>query len=256
MLGDTLEKIAFEKAGIIKRNVPIVIGEIKNETRSVFIDVSEKMNAPIYLASYAFSAEYSSYTDDFRQIFNINKGGEIIYSGMKTDLTGLYQKKNIVTAIQAIEIMKDAYDLTSEIIYEGILNVKKNTGLRGRWEVLQKTPLIICDTGHNEDGISEVVKQMQLISYKKLHFVIGTVNDKDIDKILSLLPKNAIYYFTKADIPRALSEKILQAQASDFKLFGDSYPTVKEAFEAAKKAAEPDDFIFVGGSTFVVAEVI
>lgn len=256
MLGNTLEQIAFEKAGIIKKNVPIVIGETTNKTRSVFIEAATMKNAPIYLADYNLSAEYSFHTQDFKQVFNINKGGEIYYASLKTDLGGLYQKKNIVTALQAIDILKDAYNLSKENIYDAILNVCQITGLRGRWEILSTEPTCICDTGHNEDGIKEIVKQIQLVDYKKLHFVYGTVNDKDIETILTLLPKDAIYYFTKAQIPRALDENILQKKASQFNLAGNSYATVAEAIADAKKNAAKDDLIFIGGSTFIVAEAI
>jgi len=256
MLGNTIEKITVEKAGIIKRNVPIVIGETTNKTRSIFIETAEQNNAPIYLADYTFSADYSFNTSDFKQVFNVNKGGEIYYTSLKTDLAGIYQKKNIVTALQAIDILKDTYDITKEHIYSGLLNVCENTGFRGRWEILNKTPLTICDTGHNEDGIKEITKQMQLITFDKLHFIFGTVNDKDIENILLLLPKNAEYYFTKANIPRALDENILQEKASNFGLKGETFSTVKGAFDEAKNNAAPNDLIFIGGSTFVVAEVL
>ena len=256
MLGNTIEKIAVEKAGIIKRNVPVVIGETTNKTRSIFIETAEQNNAPIYLADYTFSADYSFNTSDFKQVFNVNKGGETYYTSLKTDLAGIYQKKNIVTALQAIDILKDTYGITNEHIYSGLLNVCKDTGFRGRWEILNITPLTICDTGHNEDGIKEITKQMQLLTFDKLHFIFGTVNDKDLENILLLLPKNAEYYFTKANIPRALDENILQEKASVFGLKGETFSTVKEAFDKAKNNAAPNDLIFIGGSTFVVAEVL
>ncbi len=255
-LGDTLEKIAGEKAGIIKPNIPVVIGEADSGTRGVFIKRADEMSAPLHLASLVFSAENALGNTDEGSIFNIFKGGRLYFAGLKTDLKGIYQKKNIVTVLQTLEILQNLLKIDTNKIFSGLSKVQQNTGFKGRWQVLGKNPLIVCDTGHNEAGISEVVSQIRLQKFKQLHFVLGTVNDKDISKILHLLPKDAFYYFTKASIPRALNEKLLADRAVEFGLVGNSYSTVNEAYTAAKKNAENDDMIFIGGSTFVVAEVV
>ncbi len=255
-LGDTLEKIAGEKAGIIKPNIPVVIGEADSGTRGVFIKRADEMSAPLHLASLVFSAENALGNTDEGSIFNIFKGGRLYFAGLKTDLKGIYQQKNIVTVLQTLEILQNLLKIDTNKIFSGLSKVQQNTGFKGRWQVLGKNPLIVCDTGHNEAGISEVVSQIRLQKFKQLHFVLGTVNDKDISKILHLLPKDAFYYFTKASIPRALNEKLLADRAVEFGLVGNSYSTVNEAYTAAKKNAENDDMIFIGGSTFVVAEVV
>lgn len=255
-LGDTLEKIAGEKAGIIKPNIPVVIGEADSGTRGVFIKRADEMSAPLHLASLVFSAENALGNTDEGSIFNIFKGGRLYFAGLKTDLKGIYQQKNIVTVLQTLEILQNMLKIDTNHIFSGLSKVQQNTGFKGRWQVLGKKPLIVCDTGHNEAGISEVVSQIRLQKFKQLHFVLGTVNDKDIGKILQILPKDAFYYFTKALIPRALNEKLLADRAVEFGLVGNSYSTVNEAYTAAKKNAENDDMIFIGGSTFVVAEVV
>ncbi len=255
-LGETVEQIAHEKAGIIKRNVPVVIGETTDSTRSIFINKAEEKDAPIYLADYLYSAHYSLKTIENRQVFNINKGGELCYQDFTTDLLGVYQKKNVITALQSIDIMKDTYNITIFDIFKGFENVCLNTGFKGRWQIYGENPSIICDTGHNIDGINEIVNQLKSISYKKLHIIYGTVNDKKLDKILALLPVKAEYYFTKANIPRSMDENELAHIAGNYNLKGETFPTVNEAFNRAKENAGPDDLIFIGGSTFVVAEVV
>ncbi len=257
MLGNTLPEIASEKAGIIKYNVPLVIGEAQNETLNIFTDKANELNAPIYLASYGYSADYSFLSPDYKQqMFNIYKGGSMYYENLKTDLIGLYQKKNIITVLQAVEVLRGGFDISDEALYAGIAKVKKNTGFAGRWQIMGANPMIVADTAHNEQGLQEVLKQIETVPHKKLHFVIGMVNDKNADTILMMLPKSAVYYFTKADMPRALSEKILADKALDYSLEGASYPTVADAVSAAKASAAPEDLIFIGGSTFVVAEAI
>ncbi len=256
ILGNTVKKIANEKAGIIKHNIPIVIGETSSKTRSVFIEKAEDMNAQIYLADYLYSAHYRQINIDNKQVFNIYKGGELFFENIKTDLLGSYQQKNIITALQAIDILKTNFTISKDDMYEGFANVIKKTGIRGRWQILGKEPLIISDTGHNEDGISAVVKQMETLTYKKLHFVYGAVNDKKLDKILNLLPRKAEYYFTEANIPRAFDRYKLKEQAEKFNLKGKTYPSVKNALMSAKSKAKTNDLIFVGGSTFVVTEVL
>jgi dihydrofolate synthase/folylpolyglutamate synthase len=257
LLGDTLGKIALEKAGIIKRNVPVVIGETHPETEVIFKGIAKKMTSPIQFADKQFKTEDSIYTPDAKQEFSILNGGELVYENLRLDLLGKYQSKNVCTLLAAIEVLQNkGWDISESAIRKGLENVTNNTGLLGRWQVLGANPLIICDTGHNEGGIREIVAQLKITTYKKLHIVIGMVNDKDINGVLYLLPKEAQYYFTKAGIPRALDEKQLMKQAANFNLKGLSYPTVKEAFAAARKNSSPEDLIIILGSTFIVAEVL
>jgi len=255
-LGDSIEKIAIEKAGIIKPNIPVVIGESNKITEPVFHRFAKKNDAEIYLADKNLNIKKIKKKLDY-QVFNIRKSDKVIYNNLHTDLLGNYQGKNIITALQAIEILNDlGYNISNEIIRKAFKSVNKTTGLTGRWHIIGNNPLIICDTGHNEAGIKSIVNQLNEQSFNKLHFIFGAVSDKNIDKILLLLPKKAKYYFTKANIPRALDEKILKFKADKFNLNGDSYATVKSAFDFAKKSAGKNDLIFIGGSTYIVAEII
>lgn len=232
-LGDTLEKIAYEKAGIIKQDVPVIIGETQTDIQHVFIESANLLNANIYFAD------------------------QIINKVLDSDLRGSYQAKNIKTVLAAInELKKVGFKILDNDIKIGLLNVVKNSGLMGRWQTLNENPKIICDTGHNEAGIKEVVSQLKGLKFNQLHFVIGVVNDKEIDSILVQLPKNALYYFCQAKIPRALNVEELQQKAIYYGLKGNIYNSVIEALNTAKDAAVADDLIFVGGSTFVVAEVL
>lgn len=232
-LGETIQEIAGEKAGIIKANVPVIISEEQEDIKAIFIDKANTLNAPIYFASNIVNTNYES------------------------DLKGIYQTKNIKGVVLAISILRESGWLISEDnLKNGLLNVVKNTGLLGRWQTLSTNPLIICDTGHNEAGIREVLVQLNVIKYNKLHIVFGAVNDKSIDKILALLPKTASYYFCQAKIPRALDVNELSVLAKEKGLIGFSYKSVEEALASAKQNATQQDLIFVGGSTFVVAEVV
>ena len=235
LLGNTLEQIAAEKAGIIKPTTPVVIGETQPESAPVFKSVALAQNAPIFFADT-----------------------ELVGRTLPTcALKGIYQTKNSRTVLVALaQLQQKGFDITDAAIEQGFLEVVERTGLQGRWQVLGTNPTIVCDTGHNEGGIRLVVEQLTQQSFERLHIVFGMVSDKKIDHVLALLPKNAVYYFTKAQIPRALDEKILQAQAATFGLTGTSYASVNEALEAAKNNASARDFIFVGGSNFVVAEII
>ncbi|MBN1253210.1 MAG: bifunctional folylpolyglutamate synthase/dihydrofolate synthase [Bacteroidales bacterium] len=256
-LGDTIEKIAIEKAGIIKEKTSVVIGETNIESKNVFVEKSKENNADIFFADQLFKIDYSMNTIDEKQSFNVYKSNKLVLENLKIDLLGNYQKHNLKTALSCIDILnKKGYNLSKQNIYSGFENIKLNTGLNGRWQILGRNPRIVGDTGHNEAGIREVVEQIKKTPYKELHMIIGVVNDKNIENILSLLPKEAVYYFTKANIPRALDEKILMNEASNFNLFGESYSKVSDALKSAKKNAGENDFIFVGGSTFVVAEVV
>ncbi len=255
-LGDTIEKIAGEKAGIIKKSIPVIIGESQKETKQVFLHKAKEHNAPLYFADETFRIDYALQTIDEKQSFNVYKANDLLYPDLKIDLLGLYQKKNLITSLQAIDILKAKFNIDKENIYQGLCNIQKNTGLKGRWQIIGRNPRIVCDTGHNEAGIREVLNQIKNTPYRKLYMVIGVVNDKNIDTILSLLPKDAEYIFTKASIPRALNEKELALKAKKFELKGISTSNVWEALEIAKSKAEAPDMIFVGGSTFVVADII
>jgi len=232
-LGNTLGAIAFEKGGIIKPNVPVVIGETQEETKRVFVDLATKNKADITFADQQVSNNYVS------------------------DLKGDYQVKNIQTVVTAIKILQQKnYNISTSNIKEGLSQVIKNTGLLGRWQVLNQEPKVVCDTGHNREGLVYVMKQLSSEVYNHLHIVFGVVNDKDLESIIDLLPKNATYYFCKPDISRGLDAEELRAFFSKHNLIGKSYKSVDEAYKVAKEKAEIDDFIFIGGSTFVVAEII
>ena len=255
-LGNTIKKIALEKAGIIKGNIPVVIGETHEESSKVFLEIAKNNNSKIYFADKEYRIDYSMLSEDYKQIFNVEKQNKIIYKGLKTDLLGLYQKKNVISSLKAIDIISKEYKISKENIYNGLLNVQKNTGFAGRWNILEYNPLIVADTGHNIAGINEVINQLKATAYKKLHFIYGCVNDKDIDNILELLPKDAIYYFTEAKIPRALDAKKLQKKARAYNLFGEVFNNTNNALKKAKKNADKMDLILIGGSTFIVAELI
>ncbi|MFT7335908.1 MAG: dihydrofolate synthase/folylpolyglutamate synthase [Porticoccaceae bacterium] len=232
-LGNTLEAIAYEKAGIIKLENPVVIGEYRAETKEVFIKKAKECNSKIYFASDLISETYPS------------------------DLTGDYQIFNKKTALLTVNILKTQKDFsfTETHIEKGFLNVVKNTGLQGRWQQLGNSPKVVCDTAHNKEGLSIVLRQIQQETFEKLHIVLGVVNDKDLNQILPLFPKHAIYYFCKPNIPRGLETSVLQQKANNHDLHGNTYTSVLEAYSSAKMTATKDDFIFIGGSTFVVAEL-
>ncbi len=257
LLGGTLAKVAAEKAGIIKNNVPVVIGESLPETNNVFIQKAEETGSEIYFAdsNYNCLLGKQSGKKGEREFLIRAKTENREISGI-TPLGGDYQAKNLQTLFQVCECIKRLFDISDMSILKGIQNVISSTGLMGRWQILRKRPLMICDTGHNKEGIIYVIGQIGRINVKKVHFVIGFVSDKDLSLVLPLFPQNAQYYFTRASVPRALDEKILQKEASRFNLNGDCYPSVKMACEAALKNASPEDMIFVGGSTFIVADVL
>ncbi|MGJ8745661.1 bifunctional folylpolyglutamate synthase/dihydrofolate synthase [Polaribacter sp.] len=229
-LGETLPEIAFEKAGIIKNKVPVVIGEEQEAVKSVFIAKAEECKALISFAS-----------DDA--------------AFYKTDLLGNYQQKNTKTAVTAIKKLS-GFKISTENIEKGLLHVVKNTSLKGRWQILQEKPKVICDTAHNKDGLRIVLKQLEKEVYNKIHFVLGVVSDKKLEEVLPLFPEEAVYYFCKPDIPRGMSEVVLKEKAQEFNLIGKKYSSVKNAFKSALHNANQEDIIYVGGSTFVVAEII
>lgn len=255
-LGNTLTKIATEKAGIIKQGVPVVIGETHPETKPVFLNAASIHQSPITFADKDFSLSKVILKDN-------QLTGDILFdhqpylSGITSPLIGDYQRKNLLTVCAAVEALKQMnIVLENDKVKKGIANVIKNTHLMGRWQILSKTPLTICDTGHNEDGIRYVLQQIAHTPHKKLHFVLGMVNDKDVDKVLTMLPKDAEYYLCKANIPRGLEVEILSAKAKQHHLSFSCYPSVPLALQSARKKAEKDDLVFVGGSTFTVAECV
>ncbi len=256
-LGDTLPQIAAEKAGIIKANTPVVIGQSQKDIEDVFKTKAKELNSDIYFADKYYSIDYSTVSLSEKQIFQVYCGDKLVYSDLQLDLLGVYQKHNLITALKAVDVINEQEVMIPKTdIYKGLSNVSKLTGLRGRWQTIGYNPRVVCDTGHNEAGISNILNQIKNIAYKKLHIVFGLVNDKNVDKILEMLPTDAHYYFCKASIPRALDENSLQLKANEFNLFGKAYSTVDLALQAAKNNADKDDFIFVGGSTFVVADCL
>ena len=255
-LGDTRAKIAYEKAGIIKPSIPVVIGETHPETQQVFIDKAQECHSPIYFADQIFDCDkihIESYTE---QRFDVWKNSKLYMEALETPLMGNYQQKNLTTTICAFDQLREKFDLSDNTIYDGIKKVIRNTHLMGRWQILDKDPLTIADTGHNVAGITEVVQQLAEMQYGKLHFVLGMVNDKDIDSVLQLLPHNAEYYFCKADIPRGLDANILAGKAFEMGLRGQVYESVSHAYRSAVNNAHFGDVVFIGGSNFTVAEVV
>jgi dihydrofolate synthase / folylpolyglutamate synthase len=257
-LGDTLEKIAKEKAGIIKEKTPVIVGETHSEIQEMFTEIAKQKNAEIQFADQKYFINYAMQSVDFKQVFNIEDAyGKIAFRNLTLDLLGAYQQKNLLTALTVIKkLQKLAMNIRETHLYQGMSNVIKNTGLLGRWQVLNHHPLTIADTGHNIEGLTYTIDQIKQTPHKRLHFVFGVVNDKNIDTILKILPKNAVYYFTRANIPRALDENVLAEKAKSAGFTGDTYPGVQIALQNAKKNASDNDLIFIGGSTFVVAEAI
>ena len=255
MLGNTLIEIAGEKAGIIKNQVPVIIGEEQPETKDVFISKSIQMNAHISFAEHHVTLE--KITENSETIdYNIFFDNKLWINNLSTDLKGPFQEKNIITGLHALKGLSELVSIDFEKVRSFFPTLKVATGYIGRWQKLGISPLIIADSAHNEAGIKIVVDALAKMQYKKLHIVLGFVNDKDISTILSLLPGDAIYYFAKANIPRGLNAIDLLKTAKDFNLSGRAYTSVRIAFAAARKIAKPDETIFIGGSIFVVAEVL
>jgi dihydrofolate synthase/folylpolyglutamate synthase len=256
-LGDTLEEIAYEKAGIIKRSVPVIIGESDRRTDNVFIRSAQKNNSEIFFADKIYNAVHGHYTTDDMQVFNIEKDGRIHYPGLKTDLLGSYQGRNVITTLAAIDVLKKrGFNIADIDIYNGLKKVITNTGLQGRWQVVGYNPRIVCDTAHNAEGFKLVISQIGDTPCRKLHIIIGFVKEKNLDDFLDIFPRNAVYYFTKPDIPRGLNENITMERAGRYGLKGKAYGSVMKAFNAARSSAAADDMIFIGGSTYVVAEFL
>ena len=252
LLGNTLEKIAGEKAGIIKSGIPAIVGARDKEYDYVFEERAASVNTTLSFAGEQWNVEKNPEGN-----YHLKRSSGEEFCNLSCELKGDYQRKNIPTVLETIPALRAAgLQITDEQVRTGISRVITNTGLHGRWQTLAQSPLTICDTGHNIDGITEIVQQLQKCQYERLHFVIGMVNDKDVDHVLCILPKDAIYYFTKASIPRAMNEEILAEKARTAGLHGTCYPTVATAYEAARQNATKQDMIYIGGSTFVVAEVL
>ncbi len=249
LLGDTLKKIAYEKAGIIKKDVPVVISQRQEEIQYVFENIAINVGTELSFASDHYIIEQAN-----SERFNVIKSGKVEIEGLKLDLKGNYQRLNIPGVLDTVGKLRE-FNIAENHIKNGLEHVIQNTGLKGRWQVLNKEPLIICDTGHNIDGVNMIIDQLSQYDFEKLHIVWGMVEDKSIDEVLTLLPVEAQYYFCAADIPRAKNAKLLANQASEFKLKGKEFDNVSEAIADAKKNASENDLIFIGGSTFVVAEI-
>ncbi|MFD2201277.1 bifunctional folylpolyglutamate synthase/dihydrofolate synthase [Shivajiella indica] len=253
-LGDTLPKIAGEKAGIIKPHVPVVISTKQEETTAVFLDKAEKSQSPISFAEENYPVKNIGKSETGKNLYKIQNGSKILF--YELDLLGNYQAKNLPGILNAIQVLKEkGWQISEENIAKGLSKVQKNTGLKGRWQILGESPWVVCDTGHNEDGIKYILEQIREYPFNQLYMVIGMVNDKDVTKILSMLPNKAYYIFCQANIPRAMDAFDLEKRAKEFELEGEVIQDVNEALETAKKKADKEDFIFVGGSTFVVAEI-
>jgi dihydrofolate synthase/folylpolyglutamate synthase len=256
-LGHTIEAIAGEKAGIIKLETPVVVGEFQPETSLVFKSKAEACESPIHFADQEYKVEPLVKEKPEEALYRVSRERKVLFDKLRTDLTGSYQSKNIATVLKSIDVLNSmGYDLNHKNLLEGLANVKRNTSLLGRWHILQQFPLIICDTAHNEAGLEWNLRELKSMDVENLHFVLGFVNDKDLDAILRLFPKSATYYFTRADIPRALSERDLKTKAEAYGLMGDAYPASAEALNEAETQAQSGDLIYVGGSTFLVSEVI
>ncbi|MEO7175170.1 MAG: folylpolyglutamate synthase/dihydrofolate synthase family protein [Saprospiraceae bacterium] len=257
LLGNTLPEIAFEKAGIIKHKTPVVIGEYQEESAQVFIDQAAKKEANIHFADQHLTCRKTGEIDGYA-LLEINDETGTHIENLQVQALGDYQTKNVVTVLQSLQLINQLtpFRCNQEQVREGFRNLISSTRFIGRWMQMGEHPKIVFDSGHNEAGIKLAMTQIQKSSFNQLHFVFGMVKDKDPQKILKLLPQDAIYYFAKADIPRGRDASELKEDAAKHGLIGEAYPSVQIAFDAAKSKANADDFVFVGGSIFIVAEVL
>ena len=255
ILGDTLEKIAYEKAGIIKPQVPVIVGAVLPETKDVFISKAKQEDAPLTITTdQSYVADWHHENHELKLAVANKKNEERL--SYYLDLTGIYQLKNILTVLETVkQLRQKGWNITEASLQKGLRHTKKITGLHGRWEVIHEQPLVVLDVGHNEDGIQQITEQLEITDHEDLHIVIGLVKDKEADKVLSLLPKHASYYFTRAQIPRALPEEQLAAKANGIGLKGHHYPDVNTALKTAVGYAKKKDLVLVCGSVFLVGEV-
>ena len=255
LLGDTLEKIAYEKAGIIKEEVPVVVGEMKEKSSGIFQEIADKNQAPLVFADQKRKA-INWYWLKNNLVVEVARGQEPDHKIYQLDLPGIYQVKNLVTVLESVEQLKrKGWKLPEESVLQGLKHAKKNTGLHGRWEIIQRSPMVVIDVAHNEDGMRELVEQIEITDHNELHMVIGFVRDKEIVKILDLLPRSAQYYFTQAQIPRALAADELKTEAEKLQLTGYAYKEVNAAIAAARDKAKSNDLVVVCGSVFLAGEV-
>ncbi len=255
LLGDTLEKIAGEKAGIIKNNIPVVVGEVLPETTPVFEEMANKKNSALIIASQKRSVTDWSWKDHLLEV-QVAEEHKTDHKVFQLDLPGIYQAKNLLTVLEAcFQLQNKGWQISNEHIHTALKKVKKINGLHGRWELIHQSPAVVMDVAHNEDGIRQLIRQIEITTYHNLHIILGMVNDKDVDKVLGLLPTNAHYYFTKAQIPRAMPEAQLATKAHSFDLKGTEWPEVNAALKAAIAGAHKDDLIIVCGSVFLVGEL-
>ncbi len=257
-LGNTLADIAREKAGIIKPYVPVVIGSMPAGVQNVFLEVAAQKDAPIYLAANNYSVENAYMTSNGKLAFSVYHRGEIYYKDLKFGLVGQYQKMNIPVILQTIDVLRQSpyFEVDDRALSQGLEKVVDNTGIMGRWQIISHMPLIVCDAGHNQDGIRQVVNQINFQSFDSLYFIFGAVNDKDLSSILRLLPRDAKYYFVRSSVDRSLPAQKLREQALVYGLQGKAYDSVSEAIDQALQKAKDNDMIFIGGSTFVVADAL
>jgi dihydrofolate synthase/folylpolyglutamate synthase len=256
-LGDTLSSIAREKGGIIKHGIPLVIGRAGEVTEKILLEMADEKEAPALLAYRAYEPLFQTFNQEMNSLFRIRDHVTDEIMTITSDLNGAYQMENLITAISTLTLMQEkGWFIPEQAFTKGFLNVVENTGLMGRWQTIGYNPRSICDTAHNAAGIARVVKQLSQIPCKTLHMVWGMVEGKQTEQILPLLPATARYYFTPSSVPRSMDAGELNRQASSFGLKGKAHHSVEEAYGAALKVADPDDLIFTGGSTFVVADLL
>jgi dihydrofolate synthase/folylpolyglutamate synthase len=255
ILGDTLEKIAYEKAGIIKQNIPAIIGETSDESKPVFESAAKEKNAPLIFAQENYYVQDFNYSRNQLQceVVDKRKDEHHIYN---LDLPGIYQTKNIISVLEAVhQLQLKNWKIKQHHVEAALKKVKHLTGLRGRWEKIKSHPDVIVDVAHNVDGMKQLMEQLELVSYNELHIIFGVVKDKEVDNMLALLPQTANYYFTRAQIPRALNENDLAVKAKTFNLEGKVFPDVNTALNEALTRANKDDLILVSGSVFLIGEL-
>ena len=251
LLGDTIAKIAFEKAGIIKADTPVVVGEFHPESFPVFTDIANQRNAPLFLAEENYTV-----AGDLADCTILDFEGKVLYKHLHLPVMGEYQRKNLATFLQAVEVFEQLWPTDKDVLRPAMENMVKNTGLCGRWQVLRRDPLTLCDVGHNPGGLSLTMRQLEAMPCRQLRMVFGMVNDKDVDHVIPLLPKKAIYYVCRSNNERAIPSAQLAEMLSAHGLNCRTLGTVADAFAAAERDCSPDDILFVGGSCFVVGDLL